>query len=124
MVFNYLKSLRTSKIALWCYLIWYSITIINYFDANLNVWINSFGISVVIGIALMLSVADEKNWFKINWQTARLFIMPFCVSSFSALIKDKNYFIIIPDNKFVLLQSIMACSVFIAAVFIIKRTNK
>ncbi|MGB1799456.1 MAG: hypothetical protein ACPHLK_01360 [Gammaproteobacteria bacterium] len=75
-------------------------------------------------MALMLSVADEKNWFKLNWQTARLFIMPFCVSSFSALIKDQNYFIIIPANKFVLLQSIVACAVFIAVVFIIKRTHK
>jgi hypothetical protein len=124
MLFNYIKNLRAGKIALWCYLIWYLITVFNYFDTNLKLWVNSLGISIVIGLALMLSVADDKNGFKLNWQTARLFIMPFCVSSFSALIKDQSYFIIIPTNKFVLLQSIVACAVFIAVVFIIKRTSK
>ena len=124
MILNYFKNLKAGKTVLWCYLIWYVITVFNYFDTNLGLWINSLGISIVIGLALMLSVAGEQNWFKINWQTARLFMMPFCVSSFSALIKDENYFIIIPGNKFVLIQSIVACTIFIAAVFIIKRTNK
>ena len=58
------------------------------------------GISALVGIALNLSTGGLTR-FRIQiktWEAFRLFLVPFCVSSFSALVKDKGFFLIIaPD---------------------------
>ena len=56
--FTYLAKLETGKLVLWCYLIWYLVTLVFYFDPSPAIWINSIGISVIIGIALLLSVGS------------------------------------------------------------------
>ena len=92
---DYLGGLRTGKIALWCYLIWYLVIVAFYFDARPALWINSVGISMVIGTALILSVLPAGGIRAMErWAVARLFIMPFCVSSFAALIKDHGFFVV------------------------------
>lgn len=88
----YLRCLSTAKQILWCYLIWYLSMITFHFDATPRLWMTSLGISVVIGIGLILSISGNgKSDF---WTTARLFLMPFCVSSFSALVKDHGFVLI------------------------------
>jgi hypothetical protein len=84
---QYLSALKLAKIILWCYFIWYSVIVYFYFQPSPKLWINSIGISAVIGTGLLLSVAKQTGKPD-HWQTFRLFLMPFCVSSFSALIKD------------------------------------
>ncbi len=85
----YLRQLSTAKQVLWCYLIWYLSMITFHFDPTPRLWLTSLGISVVIGIGLILSISGGgKPDF---WTTARLFLMPFCVSSFSALVKDHGF---------------------------------
>lgn len=88
----YFRHLSTAKQILWCYLIWYSAMATFHFDATPRLWMTSLGISVVIGIGLILSISGNgKPDF---WTTARLFLMPFCVSSFSALVKDHGFLLI------------------------------
>ena len=67
----------------------------------------------MIGIALQLSVsaADPKEK---RWQTFRLFLMPFCVSSFAALIKGQGYVLVFPTKVQILATSIGVCVAFIA----------
>ena len=82
MPLKYFASLGTANIVLWCYLIWYLVTVVNYFDPSPAIWLNSLGISAVIGGALVLSVGGQSLRIADRWQTIRLFLMPFCVSSF------------------------------------------
>ena len=88
MLLNYVRALPNGKLVLWCYLLWYLVTLAFYFEPNPGLWLNSLGISLVIGIALQLSVQRTKGD---PWQTVRLFMMPFCVSSFSSLIKNQGF---------------------------------
>lgn len=89
-VIQYLYKIKLDKTILWCYLIWYVVVIYFYFEPSLKIWINSIGISAVIGTGLMFSVSSGKTGKSVHWQTFRLYLMPFCVSSFSALIKGRD----------------------------------
>lgn len=117
---RYFGSLAPGKMALWCYFIWYCVTLAFFFDPSPSLWLTSAGISLVIGIALHLSVSGAAGKDR-RWQRFRLFLMPFCVSSFSALIKGKGYILIFPSRTTVLATSICACVAFVALVLLLKK---
>ena len=110
---SYLSTLKAGKIVLWCYLIWYLSTVYFYFDPSLRIWLNAIGISVVIGIALILSVSRPAGTKVEFWQTFRLFMMPFAVSSFSSLIKGQDFILIFPPRWNELLISAGLCLAFV-----------
>jgi hypothetical protein len=113
---SYICDIRLNKIVLWCYLIWYLVMVYFYFDPAPKIWINSIGISAVIGTALMLSVASTED----HWQTFRLYLMPFCVSSFSALIKDQGFTVFLSPKIGETGVAIWGCALLVATVFTIK----
>lgn len=113
-VIQYLSTLPNGKVVLWCYLIWWTTTVIYYFDSSLSIWLNSIGISAVIGIALILSVGGFQSATQDGWQTFRLFAMPFCVSSFASLIKDKGFILIFPPSTTELATAVGLCVAFVA----------
>lgn len=124
-LFHYLGTLRAGKIALWCYLIWYLAMTAFYFDARPALWVNSLGISIVIGAALVLSVLPPAGLRAMEkWAVARLFIMPFCVSSFAALIKDRGFVIVFSPSARENLLAAGACAVFVAAAMLCKSRRK
>jgi hypothetical protein len=108
---NYVANLSAGKTALWCYLIWYLGVVILYFDPSPAIWLNSLGIGAVIGIALVLSVGGPGKIER--WQVIRLFAMPFCVSSFSALIKGKGFVLVFPSDVAQLAGLLGACGAFV-----------
>jgi hypothetical protein len=117
---QYFYEIKLDKAILWCYFIWYLVVIYFYFDPSLKIWINSIGISAVIGTGLLLSVSSRKTSKKDPWQTFRLYLMPFCVSSFSALIKDQGFIVFIsPKIKETTIAS-SCCSLFLLAILVIK----
>ena len=118
---RYFAELPLGKTVLWCYLIWYLVTVFNHFDASPAIWINSAGISAVIGIGLMLSVSQKVSGKPDRWQTFRLFMMPFGVSSFAALIKGQGFVVIFPSNASELAVSAGACGAFVGFVYCLKR---
>lgn len=118
LVFYYFAGIRPGRLVLWCYLIWYFVTLYYHFDASPKLWINSVGISVVIGTALMLSVSASAT--KDYWQTFRLYWMPFAVSSFAALIKDQHYFVIFSPHISEVFTALGCCVLFLAMVAIVK----
>src|SRR5271154_3030311 len=91
---RYFASLTVGRIILWCYLIWYLVTVVNHFDASPALWLSSIGVSAIVGFALLLSVNGGGSLNRDSWQTFRLFLMPFCVSSFSSLIKNRGYLLV------------------------------
>ncbi len=124
LIFDYLANLTKGKMILWCYLIWYIVIVSFYFDPDPRIWINSIGICVVIGIALILSVSGKPGSKADRWQTFRLFAMPFCVSSFSSLIKGHGFIFVLPPNKHEQLIAIGACIAFILVVFLVKQLKR
>ncbi len=118
----YFAGLSARKQILWCYLIWYLVTVYYRFDPSPALWINSMGISLIIGIGLILSVAAPAGQKADRWQIFRLFLMPFCVSSFAALIKGHGYIFIFPTVPVEFLASVGACAIFVLCVFVLRKT--
>lgn len=96
----YLRNLSTGRTILWCYLIWWAVNIMNHFDATPRIWLTSLGLSGIIGAALILSTRSSSGVrAKMDpWVVFRLFLMPFCVSSFAALVKDAGYVLVFPPS--------------------------
>lgn len=95
MLFRYLRHLDTPRLILWCYAIWYAVVLVRYFDASPALWLTSIGLSGIIGFALLLSTRAAIGRTKLGgWGLFRLFLMPFCVSSFAALVKGRGFILI------------------------------
>lgn len=118
-VLRYFTEIKPGRLVLWCYLIWYFVTLYYHFDASPKLWINSVGISLVIGTALMLSVNTGGK--PDTWQTFRLYWMPFAVSSFAALIKNQGYVVIFSPHLNEVLTALGTCGIFLVMVAIVKR---
>lgn len=114
---SYFARLGKSKLILWCYLAWYAAIVVLYFDPSPMLWVSSLGISAFIGVALNLA-AYQSNQRRDGWVTFRLFLIPFCVSSYSALIKGKGFVLLFPPNWQHLLAGFCACLGVIAFHFI------
>jgi hypothetical protein len=117
---QYLYEIKLDKAILWCYLIWYVTVVCFHFDPSVKIWINSIGISAVIGTGLMLSVSSSKGE-RDRWQAFRLYLMPFCVSSFSALIKEQGFILFISPNIKETIVSVSCCVLFILLILVVKR---
>lgn len=120
---RYLSNLTTGRIILWCYAIWYVVNVIAQFDARPRLWITSLGLAVIIGTALLISTRSASNGTTQldGWQIFRLYLMPFCVSSFAALIKDANYVLIFPPSLRENLYGIGLISAFVLVTLMLKK---
>ena len=116
---QYLYEIKLDKAILWCYLIWYVTVVCFHFDPSVKIWINSIGISAVIGTGLMLSVSSSKGE-RDRWQAFRLYLMPFCVSSFSALIKEQGFIVFISPNIKETIVSGSCCVLFLLVILLVK----
>ena len=116
---QYLYEIKLDKAILWCYLIWYVTVVCFHFDPSVKIWINSIGISAVIGTGLMLSVSSSKGE-RDHWQAFRLYLMPFCVSSFSALIKEQGFIVFISPNIKETIVSVSCCVLFLSVILVVK----
>lgn len=116
---GYFAKLSPGKITLWCYLIWYLVFAARYFDPSPALWLTSLGISGIIGVALVLSTSSGSSR-PAGWVLFRLFLMPFCVSSFSALIKGRGFILIFSPDLRENLIAIGGCAAFCAFVAAVK----
>lgn len=121
---RYLARLSAGKTALWCFLLWYLATVIHHFDPAPFIWLNALGISAIIGVALYLSVRDPGKPPPDRWTVMRLFLMPFCVSSFSSLIKGRGFVLVFPPDLHELAASIAVCALFVILVFVARRAGR
>ena len=120
---SYLGSLTTGRIILWCYAIWYAVNVVNHFDAQLRIWLTSIGLSAIIGTALVISTrsSSQGSTRLDGWQIQRLYLMPFCVSSFAALVKDAGYVLVFPPSWKENLIAFGAIAVFVVVVLSLKK---
>ena len=120
---HYLSNLSKGRLILWCYFIWYLVVLVRYFDPSPRLWLTSLGLSLIIGFALYVSTtATGETKVKLErWQVIRLFMMPFCVSSFSALVKGRRFFLIFSPNLEEILIAVGLCAVLCVTVAVLKR---
>jgi hypothetical protein len=119
---RYLAGLSFHRIILWCYAIWYLVNVYHHFDAQPRLWIISLALSMIIGVALILSAtAARPGVTRLDrWHVMRLFLMPFCVSSFTGLVKDAGYILIFPPSLKENLIGIAVIGGFLAVVWLVK----
>ena len=109
---RYLRNLTTGRLILWCYFIWYLVVLVRYFDPNPQIWATAFGLSLIIGFALYINTTRSgPTRLHIGfWPTVRLFMMPLCVSSFAALVKDKGFVLIFSPNPWEIALAVGICA--------------
>ena len=120
---DYFAKLPPGKIVLWCFLIWYTATVLQHFDPAPAIWLNALGISAIVGVALYLSVREPGKPPPDRWTVMRLFLMPFCVSSFSQLIKGRGFVLVFPPDTREIATSLAACAAFVILVLVLKRID-
>ena len=122
---TYLRNLTTGRVILWCYAIWYAVNVVSHFDARPRLWLTSIGLSVIIGTALLISTrSSSKGTTELDrWQIFRLYLMPFCVSSFAALVKDAGYILVFPPSLRENLIGLGLIGAFVTLVFVLKNTK-
>jgi hypothetical protein len=120
---RYYAGLGTAQRVLWCYLIWYLVTLVRYFDASPTLWLSSLGISAIVGTALYLSTTrtGQRQVRLERWQVARLYIMPFAVSSFAALIKGRGFVLVFHPSLRDNALAASACALFIGGSLALRR---
>lgn len=120
---RYLAELRVPRLVLWCYLIWYGFVLARYFDPSVLLWLSSLGISAIIGTGLYLSTAHggRARTRLEPWQVARLYIMPFCVSSFAALIKGRGFVLVFDPSWTANATAAAGCAAFVGAALLARR---
>jgi hypothetical protein len=117
---RYFRELSTARLVLWCYLIWYLFFVARYFEASATLWMTSLGLSAIIGVALLLSTQSGGTRLGF-WPTFRLFVMPFCVSSFSALVKGRGFTLIFSPRLWEDLTALALIAAFCVAVLRLRR---
>jgi len=102
------------------------VIVVRYFDPAPRIWLTSIGLSALVGTGLYVSTAAcGANSVKLKfWQIVRLYLTPFCVSSFSALVKDRNFILVVSPQP---LDSMVALSVigaFVLLAYVAKKSIK
>ena len=125
MIKRYLYKLPIGILVLWCYIIWYVVMVSYYFNLDATLWRNSAGLSLIVGVALVLatgplSIERVKKHF---WQVFRLFVCPFCVSSFSALTQGNNFLLFLSPRFEENIIAISLCLLFCIVTYSIKRKS-
>jgi hypothetical protein len=123
---RYLRNLSNGRLILWCYFIWYLVVLVRYFDPSLRIWGTSFGLCVIIGVALYVNTAysGARRIHLGFWQVVRLFMMPLCVSSFSALVKGRGFLLIFSPNPWEVALAVGICAGLCAATIVARRTGR
>lgn len=111
---KYLAGLSAGRFILWCYFIWWAVVLVRYFDPRPRLWLTSVGLSLIIGVALLINTTRSgTSRVRLEaWPTFRLFVTPFCVSSFSALVKDKGFILIFSPRPVEMLVALGLCGLF------------
>ena len=124
MFIRYLRQLDRARIVLWCYAVWYLVVFVRYFDPSPALWLTSCGLSAIIGVALLLSTRAAMGSGRLDrWGVFRLFLMPFCVSSFSALVKGRGFFLIFPPQVWENALALTLCGAFCLLVAVVKKAR-
>jgi hypothetical protein len=120
---RYLAQLSLGRQILWCYLIWYLVIAALHFDPSPSLWLSSLGISALIGVAFLVGAEPSPQRWRLldRWMVVRFFLIPFCASSFAALVKGQGFIVVFSP---VLRENALAlggCALFFAVCWAARR---
>lgn len=115
--------LPAGLVVLWLFLVWYLVMITLHFEPSIRLWLNSLGMAAFVGTALMLSVRHGGGPAREFWRVFRLYAIPFCVSSFSALVRDDGFYAIFAPDWTKNLIALAICLIFAAGVALARRLD-
>lgn len=121
---HHFAKLPTGLIALWCFLLWYLAMMVFHFEASLRLWGNALGMSLIVGSALLLSVQHGGGAAREFWRSFRLFMIPFCVSSFSALVRDDGFYAIFSPTPRENMVAASVCFLFLGWVALARQLDR
>ena len=126
MLRKYIEDLTTGRIILWCYFIWYLVVAALYFEPSLKLWLTSLGLSLFVGTALCVNAASGAGGKASlgRWQAFRFYLIPFCVSSFSSLVKDRGFILIFSPRLSDELTALAIYAIFGLLIFIVTQQKK
>lgn len=121
---RYFADMSSSRMILWSYVIWWIVMVACYFTPDPRIWATSLGIGLIVGLALMLCTGPiTTDRFRDRfWESMRLFICPFMVSSFSALITGKDFLLVFSPLWQENTVAIASIAVFLLLALILKLT--
>ncbi|MBI4657570.1 MAG: hypothetical protein HY735_01765 [Verrucomicrobia bacterium] len=119
----YFAALSPGRLTLWCSFIWYLVIAVRYFDGDAKLWTTSLGLTAIVGSILTINACPAGGGPRSldKWQLLRFFLIPFCVSSFSALVKGRGFVLIFPPEPRENLTAGGACFLFCLFVLLTKR---
>lgn len=122
---RYLRNLNAARVILWCYFIWYVVVLVRYFDPDPRIWLTALGLSGIIGVALLLNAtASGRERLRLEpWPTFRLFLTPFCVSSFAALVKGRGFVLIFSPDWREMAVAVALCALLVGVVVAVQAGN-
>ncbi len=124
MLVGHFARLPAGLIILWCFLIWYLVMVALHFESSPRLWLNALAMSAIIGTALMLSVRHDAGPAREFWRVFRLYAIPFCVSSFSALVRDDGFYAILSPLMSDNLVAGTGCLLFLAWIAVARRVDR
>lgn len=100
MIIPYLASLDLRRSLLWSALLWYVVMAVRYAGHDPGLWLHAVGLAAIVGVILTLNAVSPDGHIRSLgfWSVFRLFLIPFCVASFSAFAKGRAFFPIFPLN--------------------------
>ena len=123
MILRYLRNLTGGRLVLWCYFLWYLVVVVRYWDPDPRLWATSLGLSLIIGLALLVNAksAGQPGVRLPFWPAFRLFMMPFCVSSFAALVKEHRFVLIFSPHAVDIVLGSALCAALCTVTVIARR---
>jgi len=125
-LWTYLGALGAPRIGLWCCFIWWAFTVRRHFVPSPQLWFTALALAAVVGTALHLSatLAGKPAARLEKHQIVRLYLVPFCVSSFSALVKDRGFFLFFHPTPDANAEATGLCMVFVAFALFARLTTR
>lgn len=121
----YFARATPATLLLWCYLLWYLVIVALHFETQPMLWINSLGMSAVVGTALRLGTARGAAAVAVTaderWRTFRLYFTPFCVSSFTTRTYNKGFVLVFPNAVREVALAIAPCVALLALAMLARR---
>jgi hypothetical protein len=123
---RYFAGMTFGRLILWWYFIWYLVVLVRYFDPSPRLWLTAAGLSAIIGTALLINTtASGRRPVRLeHWPAVRLYLFPFCVSSFSSLVKGRDFILIFSPRWLDLLVTLGLCGAFWLIVLAVKLTSE
>jgi len=121
---HHFACMSLSQLLLWLVLVWYLVMVALHFEASPRLWLNALGMSLIVGSVLLLSVRQLGSAVREFWRVFRLYAIPFCVSSFSALVRDHGFYAIFAPGWHDNLIALLACTLFALGVALMRRLEQ